>query len=41
MKLTKVISLTTRVEGERGISTRKILCLKKTKAFDYLVDIRR
>ncbi len=41
MRLSKVIARTTKTEGSRSISTRKILHLKKTKEFDYLVDTRR
>ncbi len=41
MKLKQVITRTTKSEGSRSISTRKILRLKKTKEFGYLVDTRR
>jgi len=41
MRLKQVIIRTTKAEGNRSISTRKILRLKKTKEFDYLVDTRR
>jgi len=41
MRLKKIIARTTKAEGSRSISTRKILRLKNTKEFDYLVDTCR